>query len=170
MELLLPIFGAIVSRWHGGGFFRFSKVVKSVTWAIPFAVLVGVYNPWLIPAALALCALGKSTGHGNWFDMTTAPQGKPERLEFLIRSLYGKIPEYWYDTLGLLLVGITAVSGGLLIAFYDPLGAILVLLAGCMKPIGYMIGWLFWTSPRSTEFGEYFTGFFAYLAIGILLF
>jgi hypothetical protein len=153
MLLLLPILGAIISRWHGGGFFRFSKVVKSLTWALPFAILVATYSIWLAPVALALCSLGKSTGHGNWFDMATMPQGTRERLEFIIRPLYGKIPEYWYDALGLLLVGITAVSGGLLIAFYDPLGALLILLAGCMKPIGYMIGWHFWISPKSTEFG-----------------
>jgi len=167
--IFLPILGALVSRWHGGGFFNLGKVWISLIWALPFAYLVYTYNPWLAIPALALCALGKSSGHGNWFDLATMPQGTRERLEFIIRPLYGKIPEYWYDVIGLSVVGLAAVSGGLLIAPYNPLGAVAIALAGLAKPIGYMIGWKLWTSPKSTEFGEYVTGFIAFLPLVFLL-
>lgn len=169
VNILLPVIGAIISRWHGGGFFRFSKVCISLIWALPFVYLVWQYNYWLVIPAFVLCALGKSTGHGNWFDLANAPQGDRERLEFIIRPLYGKIPEYWYDVLGLAVVGVAAVSGGLLIAPYNQLGALAILAGGLMKPIGYMIGWRLFTSPKSTEFGEYWTGFFAYLPLAFIL-
>jgi hypothetical protein len=97
------------------------------------------------------------------------PQGTRERLEFIIRPLYNKIPEYWYDVIGLSVVGLAAVSGGLLIAPYNPLGAVAIALAGLMKPLGYMIGWKLWPSPKSTEFGEYVTGFIAYLPLAFLI-
>ena len=169
MIYLIPILGALISRWHGGGFFRIGKVWISLIWALPFAYLVYAYNPWLALPALALCALGKSSGHGNWFDLATMPQGTRERLEFIIRPLYNKIPEYWYDVIGLSVVGLAAVSGGLLIAPYNPLGAVAIALAGLMKPLGYMIGWKLWPSPKSTEFGEYVTGFIAYLPLAFLI-
>jgi hypothetical protein len=76
---------------------------------------------------------------------------------------------YWRSVFGLSVVGLAAVSGGLLIAPYNPLGAVAIALAGLMKPIGYMIGWKFWTSPKSTEFGEYVTGFIAFLPLTFLL-
>lgn len=170
--ITLPSLGALISRWHGGGYFKLSKAWISIIWALPFSYLVGTYNSWLVLPALALCALGKSTGHGNWFDLATMPQGTRERLEFIIRPLYNKIPEYWYDVLGLALTGLAAVSGALLILPYEPLGALLIMACGLIKAPCYMLGrWLRSnkTKPEPTEVGEYLTGFFAYLAITIIL-
>lgn len=169
---LLSVVGALISRWHGGGFFRISKAWISIIWALPFAYLVGTYNSWLVLPALTLCALGKSTGHGNWFDLATMPQGTRERLEFIIRPLYNRIPEYWYDVLGLAITGLAAVSGGLLILPYSPVGAALIMACGLIKALCYMVGrWIRQNkdNPEATEVGEYLTGFFAYLSITIIL-
>lgn len=161
MIYLLPFIGAIISRLHGAG--ALPKVIMGLLWGLPFAYAVWLYNPWLSPVALAMCALGKNTGHGNWFDLATMPQGTKERLEFIIRPLYGKIPEYWYDVIGLTIKGFVSVSGTLLLIPYNPLLALAFAIGGLMSSLGYMIGWKLWTSPKSTEFGEYWTGFFAFV-------
>ena len=170
MIYLLPFIGALISRWHGGGFFKLGKVWISLIWAVPFAYLLSIYNPCLAIPALAMCALGKSTGIGNFRDLATSTFSiKLEKLEFIILWLKPKMPEYWYDVLGLSLTGLTAVSGGLLIAPYNPLGACLIALGGLLRPIGYMIGWKVFKPEGATVFGEYVTEFIAFLPLAFLI-
>jgi len=165
---LVPFIGAIIARIHGAGLIP--KVWISLIWAVPFAYAVGTYNLWLAIPALGLCALGKSTGHGQYFDLANMPHnGKTERLDFIVKFITSplkyKISAYWYDVIGLSVVGLASVSGGLLVAWYNPVLALLIALGGLTKPIGYMIGWKLFKSPSSTETGEYISGFFAYLPL-----
>jgi len=181
---ILPFFGALVSRWHGGGFFDFPKILKSIVWALPFSMLAAfmVYDAHLkiewagaaFLGCLAICALGKSSGHGGFFDLGTWEKPRDdERLEFLIKHLKTKIPEYWYDAAGLAIVGIAAVLGAAIaMAFVNPIFSVILILCGAAKAPAYMIGWAVFSTNRrgrATETGEYLTGFFAYLAVPLIL-
>lgn len=166
---MIGFLGAFISRIHGGGIIKIPKSYVNIFWALPFGYLVYTYNTWLAIPAIIICAILKGTGHGQYFDLAHSPENKPERLDFLIRWLKPHTPAYWYDVIGLSVVGLAAVSGGLLIAPYNLGGAVLIALGGLCKPIGYMIGWRYFKIPRSTEIGEYITGFLAYIPLGCFL-
>jgi hypothetical protein len=89
-----------------------------------------------------------------------------ETLEFIIKPLKPKIPEYWYD---FILLGVTGVAvtiaPGVFIAFYDVIAGILVALSGLLKPVGYAIGRKFW---GNTESGEYISGGLRWLALALV--
>lgn len=164
---IYPILGAVISRWHGGGFYQIPKSYINIIWALPFAYAMWLYNPWLAPLTFALCLL-KSVGHGQYFDLGTMPHnGKPERIDFIVKFITfpvkRKITAYWYDVAGMTVKGFVAVSGTLLLIPYNPLLALSFAVCGMISSIGYMIGWKLWPSPKSTEFGELWTGFFAFL-------
>lgn len=180
--LLLPIYGLLVSRFHGGGFYGgFSKTIKNLMWAVPFALAAGLLGEWWLGlVALPLCLFGKATGHGGWMDLGTWTKPRSdERIEFIIKPLRDKMPVYWYDVLGMALVGFAAVSGAVIaFAFINPLSASIIALGGLFKAVAYMIGW--WIFPEyrgigpedfdtSTEIGEALTGFFAYAGLAAAL-
>lgn len=165
MIYTLPFILAGISRLHGSELFPF-KILKSLLWALPFAVVVfslaqtdiimeGTLALW----TLGLCAAGKSTGHGNGIDLGTKPRGKDERLEFIIKAYFGEIQEYWYDVILLSITGFAAVSGAVFsFLFINPWFSGIILLCGALKGPAYMIGYRF---GGKTVTGEILTGFFA---------
>ena len=109
---------------------------------------------------------GRVTGHGGGMDLGTwTKERSDERLEFIIKPLRGKIPEYWYDMLLLSVTGLALVLVPcvLLAACSQYLAAIVLLVGGVSKGQAYQVGWLF--SNRQTEIGEALTGLFAYASI-----
>lgn len=174
------LIGGFISRWHGGGFLGGAKVWKNIAWALPFAIVTGIaYYPrfllWITIAAaivcFAACLAGKATGHGGFMDLASwIGKRTQEALEWIIAPLKKHIPEYWYDALGLVVVGFAAVSGAVVtIAFISPLAAAIIALGGIMKAPSYIIGKKFF--KQFTVFGELFTGVFAYgcLACALLV-
>jgi len=102
MLLFAFLYGGFVSRWHGGGFFSFSKAIKNIAWSLPLALvsLWGFHSlgyDWYWSAAafvvsMALCFLGKTTGHGQWFLYGMIIAITPEKLDFIVRMIFGKDP------------------------------------------------------------------------------
>jgi len=85
-------------------------------------------------------------------DLEEAKEGEPERLEFIIQWMKGKVNNQLYDMALLSLTGlaITLPPG---IACMNPLMA----LSGLLKGPAYMVGKLIEGKTR-TEIGEYLTG------------
>lgn len=186
--IVLIVYGTFVSRWHGGGFISGTpKVIKNLLWAIPFGAVafIATHNYIWWGVALLISVLGKGTGHGGGMDLAHNPKEpgagrKPEKLEYLILSLHGKIPQYWYDFLLLVIVGLAAVLGAAIaVATVNLPAGLIIALGGMCKAVGYMIGWEFFPTKKgsveefdeATEVGEGLTGLFAYtgLALAIIL-
>ena len=91
------ILGALLSRLHGSTWLPY-KVVKSLMWATPFALVASLFVGWWSFAVLAGCAAGKSMGHGRGLSLDKPYMiGKPERIETLISWLYPNVlSPYWY--------------------------------------------------------------------------
>lgn len=142
--------------------------------------------PFVEPVIFILCYLtaviGKRTGHGGGMDLghsnEEAGNGRtPEKVEFLILPLYNKIPRYWYDALLLALTGlIVTIPTGIVIADINPFWGVFLALSGLTKPIAYMIGWVTYPNftgkglkwlNEATAIGEFLTGFFSYICLGI---
>jgi hypothetical protein len=182
--LLISIVGAIISRFHGGGFISgISKSLKNTLWATPFGVvtyLILLQNNVNIQLAvglsimaLTLCLVGKATGHGRVWNpyLPLNTEVKKERVEYLISCLSKRIPDFWYKTLAMGLIGFAAVSGAaIVIGFVDPFLGTLIGLGGFIgKPLSYLIGWKLPFIEHGNEIGEYGTGLFAYFMLGLAL-
>lgn len=172
--ILATFLGGWLSRWHGGGMFKADKVIKNIAWAVPLTGAAIFMSGWWGLLGLA-CIAGKATGHGAGIDLGTWTQSRSdEKLEFIIKPLYGKIPEYWYDVLLLAVTGLAATLGAAIaISLTNPAAGLLCALGGALKPVGYMIGWAIWPDNRksyATRTGEWGAGIFAYglTAIGVL--
>ena len=194
--ILFAALGAFLSRWHGGGFGGGSKVLKNIIWALPFGcasfyitaqnagVKIGVIFGL---SAFLLCLIGKATGHGGGMDLAHSLEEpgagrRPEKLEYLILGLHGKMPQYWYDALLLMISGFAAVSGAVFVFCYVNFWfGVIIALGGLSKALAYIIGWSLVDEDildmdlkdfdEATEIGEFLTGFFAYggLASAVVL-
>jgi hypothetical protein len=195
MSLILPAFLAVylgfASRLHGGGFWsNVPKPYRNAIWTAPFGVIsfwvsIPLGMAWAVALGVisfALCFAGKATGHGNFMDLgRTTHDSKDERIEFLIKPLKDRLPIYWYDALGLSVVGLIAVSGGVIaLGIQNPLSGLILAIGGMSKAIAYMIGWIilpdgaheddFWhETDEATEIGEVLSGVFAGIALGLAI-
>ena len=152
--IFLTIFGGLLGRWHGGGFFKAPKQVKSLIWALPFAfcavvILKSVEAPTWVQITVPLLVLigdmiGLNTGHGGFMDFGTwlLARGK-EKLEFIIFWLRGKVTERVYDALGLVVIGTARnLSPALFMVFFNPLASLVLIISGALSHVlGYWIGW-----------------------------
>lgn len=143
------------------------------------------WNKWYpatLLAAYLSAVIGKRTGHGGGMDLGHSPEepGKgreAEKIEYLILWLDGQLSKYWYDALLLALTGLlVTVPAGILVAFISPFWGAFLAVSGITKPIAYMIGWAIYPNftgkglkwlNEATAIGEFLTGFFAYLSLGI---
>ncbi len=149
------------------------KENRKYFWAIVWAIA-------LLPYAGAF--IGKRTGHGGGMDLATNNKEpddgrEPEKLEYLILWLHGKIPQYWYDALLLAITGLAVtLIAGVMMSFINPLWGAVLALSGLTKAPAYMIGHLIYPNQRgrgipyldhATAIGEFLTGFFGYGILAI---
>lgn len=180
---VFAIIGALLSRWHGGGFFSAPKFIMTASFALFPAICLGLMIPndnvwtWLGWVLFALFVTGtvKATGHGGVYDLGTSEKEpfNGRDLEKIERALYpwayDMLNRYWYDSLGMALKGLLMSLGvAIPLLVYEPALSIPVILGGIMLAPSYMIGRLF-TEKYATEFGEYVGGFFFYLGVYISL-
>lgn len=142
INLLIIPYMTILSRWrgHASDYKKYlPRPWSQFLLALPFALVCAPPNSSWIAAALVLVITWGTwlTGWGNVYDLAHAKRGdKLEKIEWPIHWLYGRIPEYWYDFIGLALRGliITLPAG---IATNNPWLAI----SGASMAIAYAIGW-----------------------------
>lgn len=171
---------ALLNRWrgHSSQYKRyFPRPFPQLALALPFGYIAYKYGalPDIVPyqeyvVALTVTLLTSGawlTGWGNVYDLGHAPRGKKlEKIEYPIRWLYGKVPEYLYDFIGMALRGIviTAPAG---IALLNPLLA----LSGASMALAYAIGWVindYAVEHGKTERRVSWNGVNTYLAIRFL--
>jgi len=136
MIALLPLVLGTLSAWHGG---RISggdpKIVKNFAWALVFTIPIGIFCPAWTLIFSPLCLL-KGTGHGRIWrpDLPLDLSKEPEKAEYLLRWLYGRVSDYWYKVIAMALIGLAAVSGAVLaFAFTSPLAGLCVAIGGLCK-------------------------------------
>lgn len=170
MEVLAFILlGGFISRMCGGGKPKLPLGIDQWLYAIPYGVITYLYSQSILWSVLAYLGafLGKRTGHGGWMDLGTWTKPREdERLEFIIKALHGKIYEYWYDFIGLCLVGLAvSLMSAVIVGSVSPLAGFILMLSGALKAVAYSIGWKIRRKP--TEIGEFLTGIFGYAGIAI---
>lgn len=79
--LLFSLFGGLISRWRGGGFFPAPKALKNVVWAAPF-MLAFVLMGFLIPA-LIITIGGLLKGAAYAIGWSIYPQGTGKGIPWL---------------------------------------------------------------------------------------
>lgn len=188
--------GGLIFRWRGGGEpTHLSKWMPRPVDQILFSTIYSAIafialDMWWAIIVSAITVLMVSLGHGRnmdlgSFDNTTAPDPEavaPEWYEFIIAPLYGRLSEYWYDAVGLMVSGLTYTLP-LGIAMANPIGGyfiegIIIGLSGALKAPAYMLARYFVdTYPDEadlsrtevykvlqlkipTQWGEFLTGVF----------
>jgi hypothetical protein len=164
MEWLLVPYMAFMFRARGGSLLTLPRPIEQALYALPYGVIVFLSTGLWYLAVLGWTAstIAVIKGHGHNMDLGTYTKDADyEWYEFLIKKLHGKIPEYWYDVIGISVSGLTyTIVPGLLML--NPI----VALSGLSKGLAYMIGWKWF---NKTETGEWLTGGFAgaLIAVGI---
>lgn len=176
----LPIAMALLNRWrgHASKYKRyFPRPWSQLALALPFGYIAYRYGAlpdivphqeyvtWLVVTLLTWATW--VTGWGNVYDLGHAKRGeKLEKIEYPIHWLYGRIPEYWYDFIGMALRGaIITIPAG--IALLNPLFA----LSGAGMAVCYAIGWVindYAITHGKTERRVSWNGINTYLAIRFL--
>ena len=155
MISLLPFILGTLSAWHGGRIVGGTpKAIKNLAWCLPFAVCVGIYCPFWTLVFVPLCYL-KTTGHGRvWIPTLPLDTTKdPEKAEYLLKWLYGRVSDYWYKVIAMALIGFAAVSGAAIaFAFVSPLSALCIAVGGLFKGVNAAI------FREATEVREYADG------------
>jgi hypothetical protein len=145
----------IISAWHGGRIHGGDpKAIKNLAWCLPFMVTAAIYCPvWCVPFTL-LCYL-KTCGHGRFFDVWDPFKvgAEPEKIEWVMKWLLDDIPLPAYKVLGMSLVGLLAVSGGV-IAFgvVNPMAGLVLAIGGLFKGVNHLI------FNKSTDVREFADG------------
>lgn len=138
MIFLFPLILGTVSAWHGGRIHGGDpKALKNLAWCLPFIIAVGIYCPWWTIVFTPLCYL-KTTGHGRvWVPTVPLDTSKePEKVEYLLRGLYGRVSDYWYKVIAMAVIGFAGVSGAAIaFAFTSPLAGLCVAIGGLFKGV-----------------------------------
>lgn len=156
---IMFIFGLFIGRWNGGGRPKWLKwldnpfsqmlyaypILLILLAAVPAAVqtepnwLSNWLSNWHIFVVYVASFVMILKGHGHNMDLGTSDESKPNALpewyEGIIQPLYGKIPNYWYDALGLVISGVTyTLPAGIY------LGNPALAFVGAVKAPMYMLG------------------------------
>lgn len=158
------------------------KGYKNALWALPFGIATAVIYP--VGAAMVIAGpvsfaggFLKGVGHGAGMDLGTnlkePDKGRTlEKVEYIIYPwLYNRVNRYSYDAVLMALAGLVAVIiPSLVIGWVNPVSGLLVAVGGLCKGFAYMIGWKLFPLPsdsRNTETGEFLTGLFAGIGLGL---
>lgn len=109
MIFALSFLGAVLSRWHGGGYFKAPRWIKNVLWAVipalftAFAFLDAQKPVAAVVCGLvsfALCIAGKATGHGQYMSLGSVIKSiKPEKFDFIVSWFFGRDPRCWLQSM-----------------------------------------------------------------------
>ena len=148
--LLLAIFGSVLNRWRGMAHKwkkYFPRPAPQILLSMPFAYISYMHDSvfwWKSILVWIATTLTFLTGHGGFMDLGSwAKPRDDETIEIAIKWLRYKMDEYWYDVLGLTLLGFLHTLP-LAIAILNPWCVLLT----PATPIAYMIG--HWVYKRSS--------------------
>lgn len=181
----------------GGGWPKLPFGLDQWVFALPFGLVIplllgfSLSNTSVLVLSLVSylgAVLFKRKGHGQWMDVGNMPYNPDGRedLDYLVALFFGpdKGFEESRDLFGLAVSGLSihlGLVGALLYSSFF-VGAAIVALGGITKTVAYWIGWSLFepynphTNPEKTKFyglnhptvfGEFFTGVFSYLSIGL---
>lgn len=203
-SLIMGLIGAVIFRIRGTNHNEISgflpRPFEQLLFSAPWIWLASqLFDPWQAIILSIITVVMVLKAHGKVFDLGTArkssaPFGEdPEWYDGILYPLYGKIPEYWYDAIGLAVSGLSyTIPVGLFMA--DPTGdyfteGLIIALSGALKAPAYMIGRCFSTSypeladvsefkavdkvlnlRHATEWGEVLTGFFLWTCAGTIIY
>lgn len=145
MSIFFALLGGFLYRWRGSASKYkkyFPRPFNQIVFAYPYAIAAYYfsfwgYELWAAGIVLMITTLTTLTGHGNGMDMGKAPRGEEdETLEFVVKWIHGKIPEYWYDVILMAWLGLT-ISLPAAIATLNPV----IAASGILRSPAYMIGW-----------------------------
>lgn len=161
--LTSTVTGALFYRMRGGEP-DLPRPVEQVLFCLIFIVAMDVFGVgiWagLIPFIIAV--LITCTGHGQYFLSLTPKLIKNERIDFLLRPIFGHDPRdlvyavspqeidkliddygreklYWRCVTGMAMTGfLISLAPGIAVAFWHPLPGVLLALSGLIKAPAYM--------------------------------
>lgn len=179
LTLLIP-YMAQVSRMAGGGKPSLGWYWDEILYGLSWLVFWPVLGLWALLSVLG-GGLGKRAGTSPFLDAghDQNPNNKKSIFVYLLKPLKGKISDYWYDIIGISLVGFIeyVFTAILLLYFHHTAAGIFALGYGLIyKGSAYAIGWaiipdyegtIFGRKVLSTEISEYLSGGFS--AIGIVI-
>lgn len=140
--MILPWILGILSAWHGGRIHGGDpKALKNLAWCFVIAIPVGIYCPAWTLIFMPLCYL-KTMGHGRIF-VPSVPldvSKEPEKIEYLTEWLYGRVPDFWYKTIAMALVGVAACLGAVIsFSISSPMAGLCVAAGGLFKGVNAML-------------------------------
>lgn len=140
--MILPWLLGIISAWHGGRIHGGDpKALKNIAWCLVQAIPVGIFCPLWTLIFVPLNYL-KTMGHGVIYipNVPLDVTKPPEKIEYLILWLRGKIEDRWYKAIGMALVGLAACLGTV-IAFscVNPISGLAVAIGGAFKGVNALI-------------------------------
>lgn len=162
-NILFAVWGGILYRYRGAAHplkKYIGRPIPQILFAAPYAYICYDVIGWWCLIVLIITTLATLSGHGGWHDLGSwDKEREDETLEFIIKPLHKRIPEYWYDVIGLSLSGvsITLLCGAVLFPG-DPLAGTVLALSGALKSLSYMTG-------KTTERGELLTGLSLYFVL-----
>jgi len=182
--VLITLIGGLISRMSGSKDFNIGYGLEQWLYALPYGLINITASWWQALLSYVGAFVGKRTGHGGGIDMGTYPHPRdPEKLEYLIIKLRGRIPEYWYDALLMSITGlaVSLVSGIVFAVNIDLLSGALLAVSGATKGLAYMLGWAIFPKghdgnphdsefDEATELAEFFTGLFGWLILCVIAF
>lgn len=149
IDLLIPPAMALMNRFRGHAS-KYKKYLprpwSQLLLALPFGIIaynhtqlhpIIPYQEYVTGVIITLITMAMFlTGWGNGHDMGTRPRGKPETVEWpLYLTLYGKIPEYWYDFIFMAWRGMLITMPCGIVT-----GNIPLVLSGAVMALAYAIG------------------------------
>lgn len=175
--------GAVYGRLDGGGIAKTSEWVERSLIMFFFVLACAPFaGYWSVLAYAGV--IGIATGHGQYFLGLTEKPIKPEKVDIILRPLFGKDPRttiqhlsgaaafftaaklvreyglkklYWRCVAGMFVTGtlVGIPAAGICFAFNQYIPGALFLLTGAAKSLAYILGQKLW---KSTEPAEYING------------
>ncbi len=172
--------GSALYRWRGHGKVSGPRWLKLSLAAAFLALPAALQCPlWLSPSWDGLIALagflaalwGLSRGHGEFMDLTHRyGSGREEEDWRWLPRLLPIRDRYWYEFAALAVTGLAATLGpGLALVLLGDWTGLLLAASGLLKSVAYAIGWRVAKGSRACEIGEWLTGAFIGLGVGIAL-
>lgn len=159
LTIIAAIAGGFLYRWRGMALKwkkYFPRPFNQIAFAAPYALACVPDLGWWALGILALTTLATLSGHGGFLDMGTwKSERDDETLEFIIKPLQNRIPDFWYDSIGMAITGLViTLPAGI------ALGSPILALSGALKSLAYIMGWKLFDASVATARAEFLTGFF----------